>query len=355
MKKVDYIVVGLGIAGVSCCEHLRRRGQDFIVIDHPYQSATKTAGGVVNPVVLKRFTAAWNANEFLEYATSFYHALEKHISSKIINEIDILRMFSSFEEQNQWLVASDKRDLSTFLSAEIYQDQTASWNNNFGYGKVNFGFQIDTDQLLKNVSIHLSSHHQYRNEIFNYDDLVIAKDEVRYKDLSARKIIFSEGASVIHNPFFPKEAILPKKGEYITIHAPELQLHSVLKGPFFVIPLNKDHFKVGATFAHGDDTREVTEKGRSQLVSALQKMLKVPFEVVEQEAGFRPTVKDRKPIVGNLPNHQNVYFFNGLGTRGLLMAPLMANLLLAYSEDKIKLPDEINLNRFFIKPSSDRI
>lgn len=351
MKKLDYIIVGLGIAGVGCCEDLRRRGKSYVVIDQPFQSATRTAGGVVNPVVLKRFTAAWKAKEFLDYATPFYRTLEKQISSNFLNEIDILRVFSSYEEQNQWMVASDKRELSAFLSSEIYQDRSTSWSNMYGYGKVNLGFQINTNQLLSDLTEHLKIRDQYRSEVFNYHDLEIGEDEIRYGDLSARKIIFSEGSDVLNNPFFLKNAIQPKKGEYITVHAPDLKLRSILKGSFFVIPLGNDLYKVGATFAHGDTSLEVTEKGRSQLVSALHKILKVPFEVVDQETAFRPTVKDRKPLVGNLTEHKNIYFLNGLGTRGLLMAPLVAKWLLAYSEEQTPLPDEINLNRVFIEPS----
>ncbi len=347
MKKVDYIIVGFGIAGVSLSGQLLRRGNNFVVVDHPRHSATRTAGGVVNPVVLKGFTAAWNAKEFLSYATPFYSELEKHLSSKFINEVDILRVFSSYEEQNQWLVASDKRELSTFLSSKIYSDHTTNWINNYGYGKVHQAYQIDTKQLLRDFALHLSKIEQYRSEVFNYDDLEIGDNEIRYGNLSARKIIFAEGASVLSNPFFPTDAVLPKKGEYITIHAPGLQLKSVLKGPFFVIPMGKDQFKVGATFAHGDDTLEITDKGRSQLVLGLQKILHIPFEVIDQEAGFRPTVKDRKPIVGNLPENENIYFLNGLGTRGLLMAPLIAKWLLDYSEEQIEILDEVNLKRFF--------
>lgn len=355
MKKLDYIIVGFGIAGMSCCEHLLRSGKDFMVLDHPFQSATMTAGGIVNPVVLKRFTAVWKAQEFLEYATTFYRELEKKIASNFISETNIFRVFASYEEQNQWLVAGDKKELSSFLSTEIYSDPTTNWNHTFGYGKVHQAFQIDTKQLFRDFARHLSNLQYYRREVFDYKKLEVSDQEICYGDLMAQKIIFSEGVSVKSNPFFPKQAILPKKGEYITIHAPGLQLKSVLKGPFFVIPIGSDQFKVGATFAQGDDTQAITENGRTQLVLALQKILQIPFEVIEQEYGFRPTVKDRKPILGNVPDHENIYFLNGLGTKGLLMAPLLAKWLLEYSEDQMELLQEINIKRLLNQPFLDRI
>ena len=58
VKKVDYIIVGLGIAGLSLCEVLLKANKSFVVIDQGTDAATLVSGGVFNPVVLKRFTPA---------------------------------------------------------------------------------------------------------------------------------------------------------------------------------------------------------------------------------------------------------------------------------------------------------
>ena len=58
---LDYVVVGLGIAGISFCEQLEKQGKTYIVIADDSQIASKVAGGLYNPVILKRFTIAWNA------------------------------------------------------------------------------------------------------------------------------------------------------------------------------------------------------------------------------------------------------------------------------------------------------
>lgn len=346
MKKVDYIIVGFGIAGASLCEHLLQRGKDFVVIDDMANGATHTAGGVVNPVVLKRFTLAWNAKEFLAYAAQFYQKLETRLSSEFLKNTPVFRIFSNYEEQNQWLVATDKLELSPFLESEVYDDQQVFWNNPFGYGKVREAFQIETKKLLYDFGAFLKNDNFYRDEVFDYHSLEINSNEIRYRDLRTVNIIFAEGARALSNPFFPKQAILPKKGEYITIHAPKLKLDAVIKGPFFVIPLGEQKYKVGATFAHDDYSEGTSAKGMEQLTKAIQKMIKVPFEVIHQEMGFRPTVKDRKPILGNLQNFENAYFMNGLGARGLMMAPLLAKILIQYSEEKDLIPDEINIRRF---------
>ena len=101
----------------------------------------------------------------------------------------------------------------------------------------------------------------------------------------------------------------------------------------------------GATFAHGDYEFAVTEKGRKQLLKAVSAMIGCPFEVVDQLVGMRPTIKDRRPVLGSLDN-ENILFFNGLGTRGLLMAPLLSGWLTAYAERGEKLPSEVDIRRF---------
>ena len=71
MKHVDYIIVGMGIAGLVFSKTLRDKGKSFVVIDNPKQGATKVSGGVLNPTVLKRFTPAWNTVEFVLKAAPF--------------------------------------------------------------------------------------------------------------------------------------------------------------------------------------------------------------------------------------------------------------------------------------------
>ena len=68
---VDYLVVGLGLAGISFCEVLEKEGKSFKVITDNSQQASQVAGGLYNPVILKRFTLAWKAKEQVELAQPF--------------------------------------------------------------------------------------------------------------------------------------------------------------------------------------------------------------------------------------------------------------------------------------------
>ena len=63
MKNVDYIIVGCGFAGVAFCEQLIAANKSFLVFDNKSQQSSVVAGGLYNPVVLKRFTSVWKSKE----------------------------------------------------------------------------------------------------------------------------------------------------------------------------------------------------------------------------------------------------------------------------------------------------
>ncbi len=345
MRKIDYIVVGLGIAGIAACEQLEELGRDFVVFDTGDRSATRVAGGVVNPVVLKRLTPVWKATSFMKEATVFYKKVSQKLRIPVIEDISLYRIFNTAEEQNNWTVSSDSPILSPFLSSEISTNLNPHINAQLGLGEVKGSFRIHTDMLLNSYRNYLLETNRLINESFNYTGIKLHNDGVYFGNIEAQKIIFSEGAAVISNPFLPHNCLIPKKGEYITFKAPALKLNQILKGSYFIIPLGNDLYQAGATFAHGDHTFDSTETGKKQLETAISKMISCPFEITDQITGMRPTVKDRRPILGATSSDQ-LLFLNGLGTRGLLMAPLLSQWLLAYTENGEMLPPEVDIARF---------
>jgi glycine/D-amino acid oxidase-like deaminating enzyme len=347
MKQVDYIIVGMGIAGLSVAESLRKRGLSFMAFDPGLESSTKVAGGVVNPIVIKRLNPAWRAGEFLAKARVFYQELNRELGAEMAAEVPVRRPFSSVEEQNQWLVGTDRRDLRAFLDPVVRDMDIKGVSAPYGVGTVKDTLRVDTSLLYRAYLDHLFKRGILLKEGFNYDDVRLEGEGIKYHSIKAKRLLFCEGVKAGSNPFFPTSALLPKKGEYLTIEAPGLELHSVIKGHFFLIPLGDDRFKVGATFAHGDDSPVITEKGRHQMVTKLRELLQVDFKVIDQEFGFRPTVSDRRPLVGRHPSHEELAFLNGLGTRGLLMAPLLAQWLIAHLEDSMPLPRVVDIRRKF--------
>ena len=353
MKNVDYIIVGMGIAGLVFSKTLRDHGKSFVVIDSPKQGATKASGGVLNPTVLKRFTPAWNTVEFVLKAATFYESLARDIGQQVLSGVAIHRILASVEEQNNWMVASDKEILSRFLSPEIIKNNNTAISASFGLGAVTQANIMKPYALLKAYQDFLKNHDQFIEAQFDYQELVVTKTAVQYKDIRATKIVFAEGSGVVHNPYFSidvsphgKKVFVGNKGEYIIIKAPDLKSEAILKGPVMIIPLGDDLYKVGASYGRDDYSTHTTQRACEEISEKLSKMISCDFSVVDQVTGIRPTVKDRKPLVGCLHSTKSVSFLNGLGTRGLTMAPQLAAHLYRYLEHDVPVPEIIDIKRF---------
>ena len=342
----DYIIVGSGLASIMFAEQLRSHQKSFVVISDRSQQASVVASGLYNPVVLKRFTATWNAANHLETAIPKYTNLEQLLDLKLDYVVPIYRVFNSVKEQNNWFLACDKLLLRPFLNPKLVDNKNTSITAPFGFGEVHSTGRIDTQKLIEGYRTYLSKTNQYISKTFDYDALIETPEGLRYESIQAKHIVFTEGFGIHKNPYFKKLPLEGTKGELITIHAPQLQLTTILKSSIFVIPIEADHYLVGSTYDWTDKTNTPTEAAKSQILEKLERLVTCDFEVVDQRAGIRPTVPDRRPLVGRHPNHKNMYVLNGLGTRGVLIAPAMAEALHAFIETDTPLPEEIDINRF---------
>ena len=78
----------------------------------------------------------------------------------------------------------------------------------------------------------------------------------------------------------------------------------------------------------------------------LSAILNTPFEVVEHKAAIRPTVKDRRPFIGFHPEYSSIGIFNGMGTKGISLAPFFANHFTEHLLHQKPLMKEVDIKRF---------
>ena len=344
--KVDYLVVGSGLAGILFCEVLRKHDKSFVIVDDNSQKSSVIAGGLYNPVILKRFTSVWKSNEQLEIALPMYKELENYLNVILDHKIPVFRLFTSVEEQNNWFNASDKPNLSTFLKPEINNYHNKSINASYGFGEVLNTGRIDTNTMIFAFKEKLSKENKFLESSFDYSKLIHSEDEISYNEIKANQIIFAEGFGLKQNPFFNYLPLNGTKGELLIIHAPDLNIDFVLKSAVFLIPLGEDKYIVGGTYEFNDKTNAVTKSGREELLTKLNSFIKCKYTVVKQVAAMRPTVKDRRPLVGQHQNYKNLYVLNGLGTRGVMIAPYVADKLFKFIENGKPLDSEIDIKRY---------
>ncbi|CAM1373458.1 NAD(P)/FAD-dependent oxidoreductase [Tenacibaculum xiamenense] len=342
---VDYIIVGLGLAGIAFAEKLLENGKTFVVFENNSQTSSLVAGGMYNPVILKRFTPAWNGHEQLQYAMPKYEKLQSKLKTHFDVKFKTKKAFNSIQDQNNWFMALDKPNMSIYMQSQIEKTEIAGIICNHGFGTLQGTGRLKTEVLINSYKNYLRNEDRLVEEEFVYENLKVGTT-ISYNNVIAEKVVFCEGYGLKKNPFFNYLPLNGTKGEILNIYAPELSIDFVLKSSVFVMPLGDHHYKVGATFNWTDKTSLLTEDGKQELVDKLNKVISVPYEIVDHSAGIRPTVKDRRPLVGTHPKYSNLAVLNGLGTRGVMIAPTIANSLFNYLENKTPLEEEIAITRF---------
>ena len=346
---IDFIVVGSGLGGIAFCEQLVRNNHSFVVFDDNSQQSSNIAAGMYNPVIFKRYTSVWKAQEQLDMLHPFYHALENKLSVKLDYRQSIYRRFFSVEEQNSWFEAADKPNLQPFLSTTLIKDSIEGIVSDYGFGQVKQGGWIHTNLLQKRYLDHLKTLGKLKEERFDYAALDIQDGMVVYKGLQAKYIVFCEGFGLNSNPFFNYLPLVGTKGEVLEIEVPGLKIDMIIKASVFLLPLGEEKYKVGATYKWKDKTNVPTAASRIELEEKLRTFLKRPYKVLNHLAGVRPTVTDRHPLLGKHPKHDRLFVLNGLGSRGVMLAPYLSKLLFEYITKETPLDREINIERFLKK------
>lgn len=343
---LDYIIVGCGIAGIAFAETCIQNGKSVMVFDNSSQKSSTIAGGLYNPVILKRFSGFKDAQLQIDELNKFNANLQSKLKVQFDYKTPILRKFFSIEEQNSWFAASDKPELAPFLSLDIIKSKFLGITSPYDYGKVLQAGYVDTKVYLEAYKQYLILIDSFSNTSFEYNKLELFEDKVNYLELNAKNIVFAEGFGMHANPYFKYLPLDGTKGELFIIKCLDLDLNVIINTSVFIIPLGNHLFKVGATYNWSDKTDHITEEGKEELISKIKEILNCDFEIVFQFAAVRPTVKDRKPLIGTHIKHSNMHIMNGLGTRGVVLAPLMAKSLYNYIEKGISLETDIDIKRF---------
>jgi len=344
---VDYIIVGQGLAGSVLAYSLMQKNQKVLVVDEEAKSSSsKVAAGLCNPVVFKRLTKSWMIDEVLPVAKAFYQNQEQLLNEQFYFDVPLYKLFVDEKEQQFWKQKSNEPHLFDWINDKIeFPFDTTLMNYPFGASKTLQSGFLKTASWLNQFKNYLIKQDAYLNQKFDYSDIKFKENEVDWKGYSAKKIIFCEGYQSVKNPYFDWLPFKLTKGEVLTVQFKNLELkHAINKG-VFVLPYD-GNYKLGATY-NWDELDEVsTDEGREQLLKRAARFINDEIEIIEHKAGVRPTVSDRRPLLGMHPKHNQLAVFNGLGTKGVMLAPYFANKMVNFITKNEELPKEVNINRF---------
>lgn len=346
MQNVDYLIIGQGVAGSCLALKLMNESKSFLVIDEDENKASAVAVGVFNPVVLKRFALIWNAAEQIRLMHCYFGDFEKLLDLKLVSEMPTYRIFKKPDEINVWKRKSENADLKDFISDEIFENQFQNINTAYGYAEVRQTGRVDLENCLKGFKEYLIDKEQYINQRFDYSELKIKQDCVIYKNVTANKIVFCEGFGVTKNPFFNYLPVIGVKGEVLRIKTETEIPQAVWKAHNFLMPVDGKICFTASTYDRDDLTPEPTEKGKQEIMMRLDEIYKGKYEILDHTAGIRPTIVDRRPVIGSHPDLKNIFILNGMGTRGTLLAPQMTEYLFDFIENGKDIEKQADVRRF---------
>lgn len=349
MKKIEYLIIGQGIAGLSFAFQLLKDNKTFMVVDAPQlKSSSSVAAGIVNPITGRRYVKSWMFDQLLEEANSFYEAVEELLDDSFYHRLPIVRsLFNHQEEQDWWLRRQDDSYVPYMMPPMEKEAFPKGFKEVFAFAKVTGGGRVDLKKLTNVFKAYLGKKGQVINERIDYEDLEFVEGGFIWKNISFDNVVCCEGAHVVHNPFFNDLPFNPSKGEVLTIKSSALDGKSIFKNRIFVVPDNPPYYWVGSQYSTSFKNDEPEEAARLFLEERLKELMDCPYEIVEHKAAVRPTVKDRKPFLGEHPDFKKLYLFNGLGTKGASLAPYFSKQLYAFITGEQDLMDEVNINRFY--------
>ena len=350
-EKVDFILVGQGLAGSALALELIKRNKRILVFDQPDKNiSSSVAAGLFNPITGRIMTKTWKADLLFPFLIDFYSEAEKSLGAQFFKPRPLYRPFISVQEQNEWMGKSADVGMKTYLKQTVTQSQFGNHvYDDFGGLLLSQCGYVDTNLFISAVRKMLITNGSFSPDYFNERELLVDANSVFYHSTNADKIIFCNGNEALKSTFFSRLPFRPLKGETIEVRIDQ-EFDVIYNRGVYIVPAGKTgYYKVGATNNPRDISTSVTELARKELNDKLLELLKVPFEITNQDWGIRPSTADRRPFLGCYPEEKKVVIFNGLGTKGVSLAPYFASQLSNWLSEKGEIDSEVDINRFKLK------
>lgn len=353
----DFIIIGQGLAGSILAWRLHHSNKKLLILDcNPANNASKVGAGLINPITGPRLAKHKNAEILLQHADQLYNELQIFFNTDFYYQHDYKRIFQTTKELEYWQLRKKTASYQCYFSAKN-KFKLTNCNQDFFTEKFGSILQtntrlLDMPKLLALLRDYFQAKGMYLNKQIKHSEISIHSNYSSITTLKAKQIIFCEGHLAINNPWFSWLPFINAKGEILTLEANSEIPQQIINFGNWYIPITNRQFKFGATYEWDFSTKSTSEKGKQQLLDALQRKLihqshNLVFNIQKHQAGIRPCSKDRRAFIGRHPLIQQLLFFNGFGSKGALQIPYYAEQLIAHIKYKTALEKDINIARYW--------
>lgn len=349
VKDKDVLIIGQGIAGTVLAFTLRKYGYSYAIVDKKEEcTSSLVAAGVFNPFTGRKLTKTWRAEQLFPFAISFYKHIYDAYGIDCMQQLPIYRAFSDVTQFNDFSSHSTDPQFNNFID-RIHETpfRPQQLKNEMGGVLQKNGGWVDVRNFILQARTFFESENTFIHDEFEPSELNISTENLSWKGINAKKVVLAGGYQNSLKGVFDWLPFVPTKGEMLEISVPDLPGDMIYNKGFFLLPQRPGIFLAGATFSK-DTSPYPTQEGKKRVEEKITSLLHSPYQIKNHVWGIRPTVKDRRPLVGWHPVYKNIGIFNGLGTKGVTLAPFFAQQWVeSWQETHKNIDEAVNIQRYY--------
>jgi len=356
----EFCIVGQGLAGTTLAWMLKLRNKSVLVLDrNEAVTSSRIAAGLLTPITGPKLARTVYWDECRDRAEAFYRQIERMTSTHFFRSQPAVHLLRSETEQQLFQTRIQSAAFQQLVNPLNTAHGNSHWNAPWGTFEMPAAAQLDVPCYLDcSREIFTRTESLLQTDFSFPTDLEVAPEMLRFPrfGFTADYLILCQGYQPGLSPWFDTVQFQPAKGEILTLRIPDLQEQRSVHSGCWLAPIpacqtsvdhENDLYMLGSTFEWNVLNCIPTTAACELLLARVRHWLNCPVEVVQQQAAVRPTMRDFQPVLGVHPQEPRIGILNGLGTKGSLMAPWLAELLVNHLELQAPLPPKLDVRRWF--------
>lgn len=378
IKQKRAVIIGAGLAGTSCAERLAARGWSVDILerqDAPARAASGNPLGLATPLL----NLADSVNARLSRA-AFLYAL-RHFAALERAGAEVAEISSSLHEPGVLRIARDERDAARFETllrtlacppALARFADTVEGTHLAGWPVARPGMWFPEGTAVDPVKVCDANLTRFDAQRIRLRtgvriDALVSGDEgwqllgPQGVVAQAPVVVLAAGAEMLSLAQARPLRLERIRGQITLLPAdPRRRLAASVTGDRHAITLPDGRIMIGATFQPGDEDATVRDIDHAENLAGMNALLPgfcdgLAPHSLQGRTAFRAATPDRMPVFGAWADAQDaafpLYVASGLGARGLVWAPLGAELLASQITDEpwpvaMELADAVSPLRF---------
>ncbi len=329
----DYIIVGGGIIGMMTARELATRGAKVAIFDRNKlgMESSWAAGGILS--AMRPWSEPAASVILSEQGKKLYPEYVKALQQETGIDSEYIRSGLVIIDRDH---AASTKAWASSVNIKIEGIENLYCNVNLPNYSVLLPeiAQVRPNRLLKALYKSLQNLSVSIYENTEISRLEITNGQFQFVEFDGGKLVADAvivTAGAWSNSLLGNELnIRPIRGQMVCVKTEEKLFDNViLDGPHYLMPRRDGHILIGSTMEDVGFINETTKEAREELLDWAYSVCPAlkSAKPVSQWSGLRPSAAANIPIIGQLPEYENIYINAGHFRKGIIQAPSSAKLL----------------------------